>query len=201
MTESSRPAPADTDRRDVVLGAALATFARFGYRKTSMDQVARDAGISRPGLYFLFASKQALFRAAVTRSLEEDLAAAETALTGGAGSLQQRVVDGFDRWAGRYVGPLTRDVATVIEDNPDLLGPVVETAPRRFAELVTAAVATALDPGTATRVAQTLLSVSVGIKHQVDDREAYLDRLRVAVELLLPGESTTSGDAHHARRS
>ncbi|MGW5822670.1 TetR family transcriptional regulator, partial [Streptomyces noursei] len=45
------PSPiADTaDRRTAVLDSAMVTFARFGYRKTSMEEVARAARISRPG--------------------------------------------------------------------------------------------------------------------------------------------------------
>ncbi|MGI5451662.1 hypothetical protein ACQEWB_00435 [Streptomyces sp. CA-249302] len=39
----------------------------------------------------------------------------------------------FDPWAGRYIGTPARDVAAVIEDNPDLLGEIAEAAPRRFA--------------------------------------------------------------------
>ncbi|MFD6726563.1 helix-turn-helix domain-containing protein, partial [Streptomyces sp. NPDC060131] len=53
-SDAGRPAPtgADADRRTMVLESAMATFARFGYRKTSMEEVARAAHISRPGLYF-----------------------------------------------------------------------------------------------------------------------------------------------------
>ena len=186
MTTPGPAAEPDADRRTQVLRAALETFARFGYRKTSMEQVARDAAISRPGLYFLFASKEALFRGAVTRSLEEDLAAAESALTASDVALAQRLLDGFDRWTGRYLGPLTREVAALVEDNPDLLGPVAEEAPRRFARLVTDALAGTLEPTPAEHVAQTLISASIGIKHQVADRQEYLARLRVAIDLLLP---------------
>ena len=185
------PAPAgaasaaDADRRTAVLRSALLTFARFGYRKTSMEQVAQDADISRPGLYFLFASKQALFREAVERSLQEDLVAVEHALSGSAGTLQQRLVRAFDAWAGRYLGPLTRDIAAVVDDNPDVLGPVAKSAPQRFAQLITDAISTQQDRRSAELVAQTLISTSIGIKHQVDDRRAYLRRLEVAADLLL----------------
>ncbi|MFJ9583962.1 hypothetical protein [Streptomyces acidicola] len=51
------------------------------------------------------------------------------------------IVEAFDQWAGRHIGPSTRDVAEVIEANPDLLGETVETAPRRFEELITDAIA------------------------------------------------------------
>jgi AcrR family transcriptional regulator len=42
----------DIPRRADVLDAAWRTFTRYGYRKTSMDDVAAEAEISRPGLYF-----------------------------------------------------------------------------------------------------------------------------------------------------
>ena len=153
-----------------------------------MEQVARDADISRPGLYFLFASKQALFREAVQRSLQQDLADAEVALAVTDASLHERLLRAFDHWVGRYVGPLTRDVSAVVEDNPEVLGPIVTTAPQRFAELVADALTTQQDSNSAARTAQTLISTSIGIKHQVDDRQAYLERLEVAIDLLLtPG--------------
>lgn len=177
-------AAAPTDRRAAVLESALLTFARFGYRRTSMEEVARAAHISRPGLYFLFSAKEALFRAAVTQALERDLATVERVLAELERPLRERLLEAFDTWAGRYVGPLTRDVTTVIEDNPDLLGAVVQTAPRRFEDLVTAAVARGAEPAPAD-VARTLISTSIGIKHQVGSRDDYRARLEVAVDLLL----------------
>ncbi|MFS8199741.1 TetR/AcrR family transcriptional regulator [Streptomyces sp. CWNU-52B] len=175
-----------TDRRATVLDSALVTFARFGYRKTSMEEVARGARISRPGLYFLFSSKETLFRAAVTQALERDLAAVAHVLADTGRPLAARLVEAFDQWAGRYVGPLTRDVSVVIEDNPGLLGAVVETAPRRFEELVTDAIAVESTAGreTALPVAQTLISASIGLKHQAPTREFYRERLETAVSLL-----------------
>ena len=173
-----------TDRRVHVLESALQTFTRFGYRKTSMEEVARAGHISRPGLYFLFASKEALFRAAVTHALERDLVRVEHTLADPDRPLPERLLEAFDTWAGGYPGPLTRDVSTLMEDHPDLLGDVVETAPRRFAELVTRAVADGAGPASSD-VAQTMISTSIGIKHQVGSREDYRARMAVAVDLLL----------------
>lgn len=174
-----------TDRRSTVLDSALATFARFGYRKTSMEEVARAAHISRPGLYFLFSSKEALFRAAATQALERDIAVVEDVLADVDRPLPERLVEAFDQWAGRYVGPLARDVALVIADNPDLLGEIAQTAPRRFEELITGAIAVESGQETAARVAQTMISASIGLKHQAATRESYLERLKVAIELLV----------------
>ncbi|MFJ3221685.1 TetR/AcrR family transcriptional regulator [Kitasatospora sp. NPDC086801] len=175
----------DTDRRTTVLDSALATFARFGYRKTSMEEVARAARISRPGLYFLFSSKEALFRAAATQALEGDIAVVEHVLADVDRPLPERLVEAFDQWAGRYVGPLARDVAVVIEDNPDLLGGIAQTAPRRFEELIMNAIAIESGQEMATAVAQTMISASIGLKYQATTREFYLERLKVAIELLV----------------
>ncbi|MGW5019339.1 TetR/AcrR family transcriptional regulator [Streptomyces sp. NRRL S-1868] len=175
----------ETDRRTAVLDAALTTFARFGYRKTSMEAVAQAAHISRPGLYFLFSSKEALFRAAVTQALERDIAAVEDVLADGERPLPERLVAAFDQWAGRYIGPLTRDVTEVIEANPDLLGDTAETAPRRFEELLTEAIAARAGRETAPALARTMISASIGLKHQAPSREFYRERMTTAVELLM----------------
>ena len=177
-----------TERRALVLESALLTFARFGYRKTSMEAVAQAAHISRPGLYFLFSSKEELFRAAVTQALDADMLAIDGILNDDAHPVPVRILEAFDRWAGRYIGPMTRDIATVIEDNPELLGPIAESAPQRFAELITRALSaktTDTRPSRASAVAQTLISASIGIKHQVEDRTTYRQRLQVAIDLLV----------------
>lgn len=183
--DNASPAAPDVDRRDAVLGSALVTFARFGYRKTSMEEVARAARISRPGLYFLFASKEALFQAAVARTMEHDVDAVERVLTDVDRPLRDRLLAAFDRWAGRYIGPLSRDIAAVIEDNPDLLGTIVETTPRRFEKLITGAIAAEASHAPAAELAQTMISTSIGIKYQVKGRDDYLNRLEVAINLLL----------------
>lgn len=184
MTTAGQPST-EAGRRETVLESALATFARFGYRKTSMEEVARVARISRPGLYFLFDSKEALFRAAVTQALERDIAGVERVLADTGQPLKKRLLESFDLWAGRYAGPLTREVATVIEDNPALLGAIAETMPRRFEKLVTDALAVEGGRTAAVRLAQTMISTSIGIKYQVATRQAYLGRMKTAVDLLV----------------
>lgn len=177
--------PGAGGRRPEVLDAALRVFARFGYRKTSMDDVAKEAQISRPGLYFLFASKSALFREAAEWGVELDLAAAELALAVPARPLDERIIDAFDCWAGRYVGPL-EDISTLIENNADLLGPVSLNGPQMFEALLLKAFdQTALVPR-APILTRMLISLSIGVKRQARDREEYRTRMAEAVRLLVP---------------
>ena len=173
-----------SDRRRAVLESALETFSRFGYRKTSMDDVARASNISRPGLYFLFDSKPVLFREAVTHALDRDLGLIAVELGRADRPLSERLIAAFDLWAGSYIGPLTGDLPGAVGADKSLLGPVLDEAPRRFEGLVADAVTRAGIAESAART-QTLISASIGIKHRVATRADYLDRLMVAVELLL----------------
>ena len=50
---------------DRILSAAENIFARFGFRRASMGQIAGEAGLTRQALYHHYASKEALFRAVV----------------------------------------------------------------------------------------------------------------------------------------
>src|SRR5579872_5011910 len=67
--------------RERILDAAMETFARYGYRRASMDQVADTADLTRQALYHHFESKEALFRA-VVEALHEG--ALQAAAAGGA---------------------------------------------------------------------------------------------------------------------
>jgi AcrR family transcriptional regulator len=174
----------ETDRRRAVLESALETFSRFGYRKTSMDDVAKAAHISRPGLYFLFDSKPALFREAVTHALDRDLGLIAQQLGDSGLPLAERVISAFDRWAGSYIGPLTGEVPGLSDADPALFGSMINEAPRRFEKLVTTAISQTY-PADGTARTQTLISASIGIKHEAHERAAYLERLEVAVGLLL----------------
>jgi AcrR family transcriptional regulator len=57
------PAERDSARRAEILEAAKICFLRFGYGKTSLDDIAKEAGLSRPLLYRKFANKEAIFSA------------------------------------------------------------------------------------------------------------------------------------------
>ena len=53
-------------RQISILESASAAFAAYGFRKTSMDDIARGAGMSRPAVYLHYKNKEAIFRSLVT---------------------------------------------------------------------------------------------------------------------------------------
>ena len=48
-----------------ILRAAFECFARYGLRRTSMEDIAKGAGMSRPALYLHYAGKEDIFNALV----------------------------------------------------------------------------------------------------------------------------------------
>lgn len=54
--------PAES-RRDTILQAALDCFLKHGYAKTSLDDIAKTARLSRPLIYLVFKNKEDIFRA------------------------------------------------------------------------------------------------------------------------------------------
>jgi AcrR family transcriptional regulator len=50
-------------RVEQIAEAALRLFARYGYKRTSMDDIAREAGVARATLYLHFKGKDDVFRA------------------------------------------------------------------------------------------------------------------------------------------
>jgi AcrR family transcriptional regulator len=59
------------ERREEILAIALRHFAEGGYRGTSTEVIAREAGISQPYLFRLFRTKKELFLACNDRACEK----------------------------------------------------------------------------------------------------------------------------------
>lgn len=80
------------DRRRSILEAAFKTFVTYGFKRTTMADIAEGAGISRPALYLLFKNKNDIFRAGFQLFVEELLDAMDVVLDG-QGYLPTRVAD------------------------------------------------------------------------------------------------------------
>jgi len=72
----SRPRLPRTARREQILTAATEAFARAGFGRTGLDDIAREAGVSRVILYRHFDSKADLYRAVLDRARARLAAAA-----------------------------------------------------------------------------------------------------------------------------
>jgi TetR/AcrR family transcriptional regulator len=56
--------------RAAILSAGLDVFSQYGFRGTTLDQIAEAAGLSKPNLLYYFSSKEAIHTALLERLLE-----------------------------------------------------------------------------------------------------------------------------------
>jgi TetR/AcrR family transcriptional regulator len=64
------PTRIQTRNSETILEAALEVFSAQGFRGATLDQIAEVAGLSKPNLLYYFASKEAMYRALLTRMLD-----------------------------------------------------------------------------------------------------------------------------------
>lgn len=60
------------DRSEQLIEIAHQLFGRYGYERTTMDDIAREAGISKGAVYLHFKSKEELLIAAIHRCMEAE---------------------------------------------------------------------------------------------------------------------------------
>ena len=95
--------------RTRILDAAMLVFRRQGFRRSSIEQAAEAAGLTRQALYHHFESKEALFRAVIERLHEEALAAeiaAASAAENEGGSLADILVASVTAKLGQFAASL-----------------------------------------------------------------------------------------------
>ena len=63
-----------TEKREIILEAALEAFSQHGYRGATIDQIAEAAGMSKPNLLYYFRSKEDIHVTLMQRLLETWLA-------------------------------------------------------------------------------------------------------------------------------
>jgi AcrR family transcriptional regulator len=184
------PEPLSGPRREQVLEAAVQVFGRYGFRKASMDEVARAAQISRPGLYLYFPSKEALFRAAMQKELDTAFSEASAFLDDAEAEPPDRFVAALDAWIGRYLGTsIGSDVGDLLEHSVAQLGSMFADYSARFEVRFAEAIAEAVPEPVVSPadVAATLIATGNGWKHQVASRPEFVSKMTVAVDLFHAG--------------
>jgi AcrR family transcriptional regulator len=176
----------------VLLDAAISVFKRFGYRKTSMDEVARAARVSRQGLYLYFANKEDLFRASVLHALINQMLAVSAVLADTERPTDARLIAALDEWIGRHIGTIGADASDLVETSGLLVSSVIPDYEKRFEQALADALAAspmlmaAYAPSglSSMQLAQTLHATARGFKDTSKSREAFLESVTVAVQVL-----------------
>jgi AcrR family transcriptional regulator len=68
------------EKERLILDAAQNRFARFGFSKVTMDEIAEDIGMAKASLYYYYPTKEHVFREVIRREQDEFLTQAASIL-------------------------------------------------------------------------------------------------------------------------
>ena len=183
-------------RRAGILDAALRVFGQYGYRRTSMDDIAREAQIGKGTIYLSFASKEEVFQALAQRLAQRMLAGAEAA-SRRPGTTADKLAAMHAAWFGTYADTISRSphAADLLDAKHQLSADLAADAASRYKRLVrdviTEAAAAELDlepagltPGTA---AELLIASARGLEPSASSPAAYRRQLTTLVRVMIAG--------------
>jgi AcrR family transcriptional regulator len=192
------PPRGDADsRRAAILDAALQVFGQYGYRRTSMDDIAREAGIGKGTIYLSFAGKDEVFQA-LSHMLSERMLAGAEAARHRPGTTADKLAAMSAAWFGTYVETIWRSphAAELMDAKQRLSADLVSRAMSRFKQLVRDVLAEAADEGdldlraaglTPDTAAELLIASARGLESSADAPADYAHLLDALVRVLVAG--------------
>ncbi len=182
------------NKRQTILQAALSVFIQYGYRRTSMEDIARSAGVSRASLYLQFKNKQEIFRTLSQQLHDDAIARAKTALNR-KGKLKDRLLAAVEEKNKDYeliYG--SAHGSDLIEANDSIASDITEKATETFkVMLVENSIAAEKKQEidlkslniTAEEFAELLLAALKGIKSPPPTPEIYRSRTKNIIEIFM----------------
>jgi AcrR family transcriptional regulator len=196
------------DRKSaLILDSALPVFARYGFQKTTMADIARATGISRASLYLAFNSKEELFRAGSARAHERTMSEVEDAL-GRTGDVVDRIAAAISAFQEGLIAPFSKseNAKELFDTNLKLAKDITIAARSKLLDLLANALAAAQAQGeidlkalevSPADLAALIAAAMDGIKHSfsADGPSDYALRLlmRVLRLALKPEEKNADG--------
>src|ERR1700751_6048904 len=189
--KSSRPS--GSPQREAILMAAIATFLRYGFKKTSMDDVAQAAGVSRQGLYLYFDTKDLLFREALQYLVSHMISTARSVAEDGNLSLRDRLLGVFEAGHGSAFQSASPEHAFEVLQSAQFADvPVLVQLDRDLMGIVAALLAEAgaadrwEEAGvTVAELSEQLLMSAKGIKASVETLAAHREGMLTALWIVM----------------
>ena len=188
------------DIHEVILDAAEARLLHFGYHKTTMAEIAEDAGMSAANLYRYFRNKQEIVAECAARCMDERLQRLRRIVKNkklsAAEKLQRYALElvddshalaGTDSRIGELVDNITRERPELIHSRNEVHYELIATL---LKEGVSAGEFSTLDPEqTARTIFSTFLMFDVPLFVGLFEREEFDQRARDITALIIRGLS------------
>ncbi|QGQ95084.1 TetR/AcrR family transcriptional regulator [Paenibacillus psychroresistens] len=172
-----------------VLETALNIFSRYGYRKTSIEDIATAAGISRQGIYLHFKNKESIFSASIQKTIYDGLQVGDQILDDDALSLEEKLFKALDEWFGRHAGLLLPEASDLAAQCQRVLGDVIATSNSSFqTKLQKIIQASSVKESTesvkdAAIIAEILFACGSKWKHSCSSRHEFMVKMSDAIHL------------------
>ena len=156
------------DKREGILQAASETFARFGYEKTTLDDIGRAVGLNKASLYYYYKNKEELFTEVILkessiyiRSLHEKVQKFDSVTT----KIIEYLIERFAYYKQVVnLHQLSLDTLRKVEPLFDKLYQQVLDKEIEFLETLVSELITPEKKPDTRRIAKSLLTIADGIK-------------------------------------
>ncbi len=193
------------DKAQIIQAAAFDAFLRFGFRRTSMADIARLAGMSRAALYLHYRNKEDIFRS-LTMAYFETAETQVRAALAQPGSVAQQLGAGFAAQTGEvfravlnsphggelWDQKLTQAADVVQQGEARMVGVYQEWLSR---EAAAGRIDLSALGGTPEQVAGTILGALYGLKSPRPEFQAFQASARRLAVMLGRGLQADMGDA------
>jgi AcrR family transcriptional regulator len=160
------------DKEIQILKAAKDCFARFGYEKTTLDDIGKMAQLNKASLYYYYKNKEAIFVAVILKESEESLKLLQAQVHDAPGCREQILT--FQRERIRQMktmvnlNNLSKD--TIISEAPkfaELAQKVCEMEANYLDQVIRKCVESGeFKPCDTRRIAETILTIANALKHK-----------------------------------
>ncbi|WP_164657901.1 TetR/AcrR family transcriptional regulator [Tropicibacter sp. Alg240-R139] len=172
-------------KQQAILGSAFQAFATYGFRKTSMDDIARGAGMSRPALYQHYRNKEDICRSLVQHHYDKATTAVSEALNA-PGSVTELLTAAMMK-QGEGIAALLASPhgMELLDASSSMASDIVDVGEgalqKLYADWMTREVAKGRVhlSGEAPEIAATLTTALKGVKSHAPDFEVYSTRVHL----------------------
>ncbi|GAB3294625.1 TetR family transcriptional regulator [Epidermidibacterium keratini] len=168
------------------LKAAFACFARNGLRHTSMEDIARELGRSRPVVYRYFTDKNDAFRAVAGRILAAalDVARERAAADGAVADRVYGVVSAKLELAIRVNAESPHHAREILAEDSGVIAEQVVSYIASLQKLIVGVLAEHTGRARAREIAEILIALTRGLEQDLTHPKATRARLRLATDLI-----------------
>lgn len=170
------------DKTRELLQNALGVFVRYGYRRTTMGDIAAAARMSRPTLYLKFNSKEAVFAAVVDMFVDDAMARIRGGLPARK-SLSDKLMFAFEVWT---IQPYELTLST--PEAKDLVGVPLKGLDRGHSELAGIMgdlLRDSMGAKNADQSARVMVAAALGFKERASDVEALRGLFKGLIVMVL----------------